>query len=96
MRKGSRKQVTYEYKGEKLYSKVGLALLLGCHPSCINDDALERVDTDNGIWFRIRSGWVLGTVMALRRRDEMEEEVKADVEDKEAKMEVADEENKTR
>lgn len=94
MRKGSRKQVTYEYKGEKLYSKVGLALLLGCHPSCINDDALERVDTDNGIWFRIRNGWVLGTVMALRRieveeaEDKMETEVvnadEADkVEDKE-------------
>lgn len=79
MRKGSRKQVTYEYKGEKLYSKVGLALLLGCHPSCINDDALERVDTDNGIWFRIRNGWVLGTVMALRRRDEVEDvKVKGD------------------
>ena len=78
MRKGSRKQVTYEYKGEKLYSKVGLALLLGCHPSCINDDALERVDTDNGIWFRIRNGWVLGTVMALRR---IEVEDKSDKED---------------
>lgn len=91
MRKGSRKQVTYEYNGEKLYSKVGLALLLGCHPSCINDDALERVDTDNGIWFRIRSGWVLGTVMALRRRDEVEEEVKADVEDKGDAVKAEDE-----
>lgn len=85
MRKGSRKQVTYEYKGEKLYSKVGLALLLGCHPSCINDDALERVDTDNGIWFRIRNGWVLGTVMALRRIDgdgEVKEDKAAGKEDK--------------
>ncbi|MBR4983211.1 MAG: hypothetical protein IKY94_11700 [Lachnospiraceae bacterium] len=62
-----------------MYSKVGLALLLGCHPSCINDDALERVDTDNGIWFRIRSGWVLGTVMVLRRIDDA---AKADKEDK--------------